>query len=211
MSTGKSDTESDSIMLSGRSISFLNSPRNPAPVAPSRTRWSAERVQVITVATTTEPSSADRPRLGRAEAEDAGLGRVDDRVDRVDPEHPEVRDGERPAVVAPRDAAGPRAPGSEVADFVRELGQALAVGVADHRRQSPASVATATARSMRRYRRVAASVQETFASGTFRRASAAARSGEVVDRELRAGARRAGLRSRPAAAIARRPGSWTSR
>src|ERR1700694_4809907 len=45
-----------SSIVSGSSTSFLKAPRNCAPTAPSTTRWSADRVQVITVATASWPS-----------------------------------------------------------------------------------------------------------------------------------------------------------
>src|SRR5215471_895106 len=39
-----------SSMVIGSSTSFLKAARNSAPMAPSRTRWSTERVQVMTLA-----------------------------------------------------------------------------------------------------------------------------------------------------------------
>ena len=64
-------------------------------MAPSTARWSAVRVTVITVPTTSVSPSTTGPLLGGADGEDADLGQVEDRVELVDAVHPEVADRER--------------------------------------------------------------------------------------------------------------------
>ena len=87
------------MICSGFSISSWNRANQRAPMAPSTGRWSTDSttetmvrdLQLVVVADHRLP---DR----RADGQDAGLRRVDDRVELLDAEHAQVADGQRAAL-----------------------------------------------------------------------------------------------------------------
>ena len=82
----------------GSSTSAASVSRNSAPRAPSTTRWSNETVSVSIGRTTGCAVHGDDPVDDAADGEDRRLRRVDDRLERVDAVHAEVRDRERAAL-----------------------------------------------------------------------------------------------------------------
>jgi hypothetical protein len=67
-------------------------------LAPSIARWSHVRVIAISGRATNWPSSTTGLLLDRADCEDRGLRRIEDRGEDLDAVHPEVRDRERAAL-----------------------------------------------------------------------------------------------------------------
>ena len=107
--------------------------RKSAPTAPSIARWSHVSVIVISGTAANAPSLDDDALLARADGEDRDLRRVEHGDELLDAEHAEVRDRERAALeVVLLQLVVARAL-HEVGARAGDLGDAQALGVADHR------------------------------------------------------------------------------
>ena len=106
-------------------------------MAPSTARWSMDRVSVMVVAIVTWVAAYDGLADSFADGEDGSLRRVDDGGELADAVDAEVADGEGTAGQLVRgELAGP-CPGGQVVCLAGDLGQGLAVGVADNGDDEP--------------------------------------------------------------------------
>ena len=76
----------------GSSTSILKAFISSAPTAPSTTRWSPDSVQVTSVATSILSPMTTGALLPRADRQDGGVRRIDDRLEALDAVHAEVGD-----------------------------------------------------------------------------------------------------------------------
>src|SRR5438105_11319825 len=164
-----------SSIVSGSSMSFLKAARNCAPTAPSTTRWSADRVQVITVATASWPSrttgcccpvpTARMPPCGglitAANSRMPYMPRLE--IEKVPPWNSS-------SFSLPARARSARSLASCAICASPFWSADLTIGVI-----KPSSSATATAMSTRSHSRIASSLHDALAAGTWRKANAAAR------------------------------------